>query len=108
MSNWAKVDNNNIVKEVLVFDDGVTPSIELPSGWQWIEDTDEVKNVARIDDKYDSQRNAFIRIQPFASWTLDENTCTWEPPVAYPNDNTPYVTYKWNESTQSWDLVNNG
>lgn len=105
MANWAKIDNNNIVKEVLVFDNGVTPSIQLPSGWQWIEDTNEVKNDARNGDKYDAERNAFIGEKPFASWSLNETTCTWEAPVAYPDDNTPYVTYKWNESTQSWDLV---
>jgi hypothetical protein len=107
MANWAKINNNNIVKEILIFDDDVTPLIELPNGWQWVKDTEEIKNDARIDDKYDIERNAFVGSKPFDSWVLNESTCQWEAPIPYPNDNTPLVFYKWNESTQSWDKVDN-
>jgi hypothetical protein len=33
---------------------------------------------------------------------LDEDTCLWEAPVAYPDDGQDY---EWNESTKQWDLV---
>ena len=39
---------------------------------------------------------------PFASWILNEETCQWEAPVAYPDDDNRYT---WNESNQTWDLV---
>ena len=47
-------------------------------------------------------KDAFIPPQPFASWTLDEDTCQWEAPVAYPSDGK---FYSWNEETKSWDEV---
>ena len=59
------------------------------------------KNHAGIGYTYDEDRNAFINKKPFASWTLDETTCQWEAPVAYPDDDNIYT---WNESTTSWDL----
>jgi len=60
------------------------------------------KNYAGVGYSYDAARDAFIPPQPFASWTLDEDTCLWNPPVAMPTDGKPYV---WNEATQSWDEV---
>ena len=51
---------------------------------------------------YDSGRDAFIPPKPLASWVLDEPTCTWEPPVPYPNDGN---LYKWSEEALAWNLV---
>jgi len=59
------------------------------------------KNFASIGDTYDETRDAFIPPQPsFPSWSLNETTCRWEPPVAYPDDG---LVYHWNEETQAWD-----
>jgi hypothetical protein len=60
------------------------------------------KNYAGIGYQYDQTRNAFIPPKPFNSWILNEDTCNWESPVAYPSDGNPY---KWNESTLTWDIV---
>jgi len=57
------------------------------------------KNYAGIGYKYDAQRDAFIPPQPFQSWTLNENTCLWNPPVPMPTDNQ---IYHWDEATTSW------
>jgi hypothetical protein len=60
------------------------------------------KNHAGIGYTYDEDRDAFIAPKPFNSWILNESTCNWESPVAYPqNDNR----YTWNESTLTWDIV---
>ena len=61
------------------------------------------KNNAGIGFTYDEDRDAFIPAKPFASWTLNETTCKWEAPVAWPDDGK---TYRWNEETQQWDLMN--
>jgi hypothetical protein len=42
------------------------------------------KNFAGIGFKYDQTRDAFIAPKPFNSWTLNEDTCRWEAPVAKP------------------------
>jgi hypothetical protein len=57
------------------------------------------KNYAGIGYTYDSTRDAFIAPKPFASWVLNETTCQWNAPVAYPTDNKQYT---WNEDTTSW------
>jgi len=60
------------------------------------------KNYAGIGFIYDAVRDAFYAPQPYPSWTLNEDSCVWEPPVAYPTDGE---LYNWNEETQSWDAV---
>ena len=60
------------------------------------------KNHAGIGYTYDEDRDAFIAPKPFNSWILNEDTCIWEAPVAYPQDGN---MYKWNEQTLSWDIV---
>jgi len=61
------------------------------------------KNHAAIGYTYDETRDAFIPKKPFNSWILNENTCLWEAPVAYPTDGK---RYSWNETTKNWDLQN--
>jgi hypothetical protein len=60
------------------------------------------KNFAGVNFTYDSTEDAFIPPKPFNSWTLNETTCLWEPPVAHPDDGERYT---WNEETQTWDAV---
>ncbi len=60
------------------------------------------KNYAGIGYQYDQTRDAFIAPKPFNSWILNEDTCRWEAPVAYPQDDNEY---RWNEQTKSWDLI---
>lgn len=60
------------------------------------------KNYAGIGYTYDYARDAFIPPKPYASWTLDETTCLWQAPVAYPDDGQMYT---WNEETTTWDLI---
>ena len=66
------------------------------------------KNFAGKGFTYDEDRDAFIEPKPFNSWTLNEATCLWDPPVPMPTltqeqiDNNNY--YTWNETNQTWDL----
>ncbi len=61
------------------------------------------KNFAGIDWKYDQTKDAFIPPKPYASWVLNETTCQWDAPVAYPEDGQ---SYSWNETTKQWDVDN--
>jgi hypothetical protein len=58
------------------------------------------KNHAGIGYTYDETRDAFIAPKPYNSWILNEDTCIWEAPVAYPEE---VGNFKWNESTLSWE-----
>ena len=57
---------------------------------------------AGIGFHYDEDLDIFYPPQPYASWTLNAQTASWEPPVEYPEDGNQYV---WNEETTSWDMV---
>ena len=61
------------------------------------------KNHAGINYSYDQTRDAFIPPKPYNSWILNETTCQWDAPVAYPEDGQ---SYSWNEETQQWDVDN--
>jgi len=60
------------------------------------------KNYAGIGYKYDEIRDAFIEPKPYDSWILNEETCLYDPPTPYPEDEQ---VYQWNEDTQNWDLI---
>ena len=64
------------------------------------------KNHAGIGYTYDETRDAFISPKPFNSWILNEQTCNWEAPVAYPVDSNINNRYKWNEEILNWELIN--
>lgn len=110
MSHFAKVIDG-IVTEVLVIEQDVidTGMFGDPALWvrtsyntyggQHPEGRPLRKNFAGIGFTYDPVRDAFIAPQPFASWTLDEDTCLWNAPVAYPDDGKVYA---WDEATLAW------
>ena len=55
-------------------------------------------NYAGIGFTYDENREAFIPPQPYASWVLDEATCLWVAPIAYPAEGA----HTWDEEAGDW------
>jgi hypothetical protein len=124
MAHYAFLDSNNIVTEVIVGkeegEDGVDweahygafrgqtckrTSYNTHGGVHSGGGTPFRKNYAGIGYSYNSIRDAFIPPKPFASWTLNEETCLWEAPVAYPDDGG---LYQWDEITTSWVAIPSG
>jgi hypothetical protein len=114
MGHYAKV-NHGIVEKVIVaepefFDSFVddTPGTWVQTSYNTLGGEHKLggtplrKNFAGVGYTYDETRDAFIPLQPYPSWTLNEDTCLWECPVAYPDDSN---MYNWNEETQAWDEV---
>lgn len=114
MAHFAKV-NNGIVEQVIVAEQEFFDTFVDSSPGQWIQTSYNThggvhalggtplrKNYAGIGYTYDAQRDAFIPPKSYPSWTLNEDTCLWNAPIAYPDDGQDYT---WNESTTSWDLV---
>tara|TARA_B100002019_G_scaffold53771_2_gene45906 strand:+ start:10013 stop:10336 length:324 start_codon:yes stop_codon:yes gene_type:complete len=104
MSHYAKVEDGIvtrvIVAEAEYFDNYVDDS---PGKWvQTYKDRSQRKNYAGKGYSYDATRDAFIPPKPFPSWILNETTCLWDAPVAYPDDGN---RYQWNEETTSWDQI---
>tara|TARA_R110000803_G_scaffold41460_1_gene89071 strand:+ start:1780 stop:2097 length:318 start_codon:yes stop_codon:yes gene_type:complete len=104
MSYFAKL-NNNIVTEVIVAEQDFINSGKVGDSSLWVETSYSGsfrKNYAGIGYTYDQTRDAFIPPKPYPSWTLIEDTCLWEAPIAYPNNGK---RYSWNEENQRWDII---
>ena len=115
MAHFARLDENNIVTFVTVGrqeDDGKEAelcartgdvykqtSYNTHGGVHALGGTPLRKNYAGIGYTYDAGRDAFIPQKPYASWLLNETTCLWDAPVAYPDDGK---RYSWDEATTSW------
>jgi hypothetical protein len=116
MSHYAEV-KNGVVTQVIVAEQDFIDTLETPSDWiqtsyntrggkHYDPETgqeDSVpplrKNYAGIGYTYDSVRDAFYGPQPFPSWSLNDTTCVWEAPVAYPDDDK---RYEWDEDNTQW------
>lgn len=104
MPHFAKINNDNIVIDVLVNDNTSTEDINIINNdeYRWIETSHDHtirKNYARAGYSYNEYLDAFIAPKSFESWTLDENTCRWISPIPYPQDGR---VYEWNEQVLSW------
>jgi len=105
MSHFAKIDSNNIVTEVIVAEQDFINSGLVGDSFLWVQTSYNKnfrKNFANVGYTYDKTRDAFIPPKEFDSWTLNETTCLWEPPVECPDDGKHY---KWNETDKKWDEV---
>lgn len=116
MAHFAQLDENNVVTQVIVvhnnelMHEGVEQEAKgvafcqslfgAQTNWKQTSYNGNMrKNYAGIGYTYDAGRDAFIALQPHASWVLDEATCQWNAPVVYPQDGK---IYRWDEPTVSW------
>ena len=121
MSHYAKINSENIVQRVIVADQDYIDSGVVGDASNWIQtsyntrggkhypldsetsDGDGLrKNYAGIGHTYDATKDAFYEPQPYASWTLDNDTCVWNPPTAYPDDDKMYI---WDEDNTQWKEI---
>jgi hypothetical protein len=123
MAHYAKVLNNQVV-DVIVADETFMENFVDNSPGEWVQTSYNTvggvhynedltpsndqskalrKNFAGVGYTYDSERDAFIPPKPYESWSLDEQSCLWKPPVPRPDNNS---FYGWNEENQSWEEVN--
>jgi len=115
MAHFAQLNEENLVTQVIVVanqdtanQDGVENEaigIEFCTnllGGKWVQTSYNAnirKNYAGVGYKYDAALDAFIPPQPFASWTLNNETAQWEAPTPYPTDDKRYI---WDEATTAW------
>jgi hypothetical protein len=120
MAHFAQLDPENIVIQVVVVDNKNILDTQGKEqeylGLQFCKDLmgdDTVwvqtsynnnfrANYAGVGMKYDSTRDAFIFIQPYPSWVLDEDTLSWKAPIPDPQAHSDGVPYSWDEESVSW------
>lgn len=123
MAHFAKLDENNIVTQVIVVSNADTADAngvekeyigaafcEKLFGGTWKQTSYHAnfrKHYAGIGFKYDADIDAFVPPKPYNSWILNTETANWEPPVPVPEDSgtgDPPKMYAWDEETQAWVL----
>lgn len=122
MAHFAKLNNENIVEEVIVVnndvlldDNGVEQEhigidfCKFLFNYQNFKQTSYNgnfrKNFAGKGFSYDETRDAFIPPKPFDSWVLDEDTCLWNPPIKRPENTGVDDLYTWDEEIINWKLI---
>lgn len=115
MAHFAELNDNNVVTRVIVVDNkdtmdesgneveaiGVAFCQDLLGG-RWVQTSYNGNfrvRYAGIGYTYDVSLDAFIRPQPYPSWTLNSQTCDWDAPTPKPDDDK---FYNWDEATLSW------
>ena len=128
MGHYAKVNENNIVIQVIVAtadfintlpdkDSYIKTSYNTYAGKHYVpaaegqnfsvlsDDQSKAlrKNFAGIGMTYDPIRDAFISAKPFDSWVLNETTCCWEAPLPYPGSSESTSIWLWDEALYQSD-----
>lgn len=121
MAHFARLDENNIVTEVVVINNSAIENLPFPDSepvgvafcqslygaetvWKQTSYNNNFrKNYAGVGFIYKEDIDAFILPKPpqYPSWVLNTDTAFWEPPVPRPTDSV----YVWSESTISWVAV---
>ena len=101
MSHFAEIDDNGLVKRVIVAEQDFIDSGAVGDAANWIQTSynhNIRKQFAGIGFTYDKAKDKFIAPQPYASWALDAND-DWQAPVAMPEDGKKYT---WDEDNTTW------
>jgi len=110
MSHFAKVCDGKVLQVIVAEPEFFQTFVDSSPG-TWIQTSYNThggqhpegrplrKNYAGVGYTYDAGRDAFIPPKPYPSWLLDETTCLWGAPVAYPDDSKSYT---WDEASTTW------
>lgn len=105
MAHFAEIDDNNIVKRILVVDNSLEHrgaeflANDLGLGGNWIQtsyNNNFRKQFAGVGYSYNAQADVFIAPKPYESWFLNENF-DWQAPVTKPEGH-----FYWDENLKNW------
>jgi hypothetical protein len=122
MAHFAQLDENNIVTRVIVVsnNDCLGPNGQeseavgvafcqklLGADTRWKQtsyNNNFRRQYAGQGFMYYEPLDVFVEPKPYPSWTLDQTTATWLPPVPKPTVPDIYDLI-WDEENQEWDAV---
>ena len=125
MAHFAQLDENNVVTQVIVVsnddcsDASGTESESIGvafcqkllganTNWKQTSYNGNMRvRYAGIGYSYNESLDAFVPAQPFASWTLNNETADWDSPVTRPTLTEDQITagsyYRWDEDAYQAD-----
>jgi hypothetical protein len=115
MAHFAQIENSQVVNILVVLNEDIG-NLPFPEsepvgrafldaifpGNEWQQTSynrNFRKNYATIGGVFDAARDAFIGVQPYENWVLNEDACIWIPPVPYPEDGKGY---SWDQRANAW------
>lgn len=107
MAHFAEIDDSNIVQRVLVVPNDEENRAQeflaqdLALGGTWIQTSYSGRirgKFAGIGDIYLPSPDLFVPSAPYPSWTLDEMSGEWSPPIPRPDEGY----WDWDEDNQAW------
>lgn len=101
MSHFSKLDENNIVVEVIKAEQNFINSGAVGDSFLWVQTSYNNRfrgQYGAIGFFYDKQRDVFIPPAPFSTWVFNYDKHEWEPPIPKPDGDS----YVWDQSTQKW------
>ena len=127
MAHFARLDENNIVTQVIVVDNkdvtdpftgqedeilGIAFCKKLLGG-NWVQTSYNStirKRYAGVGYSYNRALDAFVAPKPYESWVLNTETIDWESPVGPAPELTEVEVesgsrYEWDEENGVWNLV---
>ena len=122
MAYFAKLNEQNIVENVIVVDDADVGNLPFPESeavglaflnrvfpnttWKQTCRDDSFRfRGAGIGGKFHpehGEHGAFSNPKPYDSFIWDESVCGWVPPIPYPTDGREY---DWHEAAQKWIAI---
>lgn len=126
MAHFAKLDDNNIVEQVIVVSNDDTSDANgneseeigiafckklfgADTKWKQTSYNNNFRvRYAGIGYTYNEELDAFIPPQPYPSWNLDSEIANWAPPVPQPTLSGKQIqdgySYRWDEENTTWVL----
>ena len=106
MINFGLINENNILTNTIVIPEeqknkGQEYIAELNIEGKWV-DLSNRTHRTHLGFFYDEENDRFIPPKPFNSWTLNEETLYWQPPIPHPANNDK--EYYWDEEKTEWVL----
>jgi len=127
MAHFARIDENNVVTQVIVVDNKDTTDPHTGQedeilgiafckkllGGNWVQTSyngNFRKRYAGLGYSYNKELDAFVTPKPFESWVLNNETADWESPIGPAPELTEeqkesFAHYVWNEENTEWNLV---
>ena len=103
MSHYAKVVDGKVTQVIVAEAEFFNTFVDTSAG-TWIQTSYNTRgnqhtdggtplrgNYAGVGYTYDATNDVFYAPQPYASWSLNKDTWTWEAPTPHPADGKAYI-----------------
>ena len=124
MAHFAKIDNQNIVLDVIVVNNNDIDNLPFPESepvgvaycqslfgaealWKQTSYNGNFRReYASLNGFYYLPLDVFVGPKPFPSWSFQASDATWQAPVPVPTIPDNYIAM-WNEDYLEWDVILN-